>query len=1509
MRRATLSTLLALGLLASTSPAWAQQPIPSSAEVFFGIDKATNGAYTSVPPNGNAAAARSAFNSNIRSQTLGVESFEEPDFTAGNATFTNVDVVFAGSGNSATTREDVPADLTGSEANQFQISDDNAFNLFATEGVQYLESGKSTVVVSFDPDAPVSAFGFYGTDFGEGQTQTIFLTLTDTDGVVYETSFPDVKGPSGGVLFLGFTDQEKRYATVEVRANADGEIFGFDSFLIADVNQITGIEYADGSGSAVEGETVRLLIRLDDQAFPNGGTVDVVLGGGTGDASDLSGYTTVRATVAPGDNLVAVPLRLAEDGVADDGETFVFSLAGGTGGFAGRDGEAFTLTVGDPLPVVAQSFAPAPAVEGAPTTYTFTVDNTGNGRTQSGLAFSTTLPSGLVVAGPSNAATSCGPGSVSASGRDVDFSGGAVSPGATCTVTVDVVAAAAGEVTTPPVFLDTDRGPVQAEGTTLTVVRGVSLSADATDAAEGGVVRLTATLTSPAQGGETVEVALVAAGTTGQAGDLTAGGASPYTTQTLTFDPNQTTASVDVTVDDDGETEGAESFRFALQNAQGAAPAGPSTVDLTVAASGPRAAFVATGGADPAQTDNGATVSVDAVEGDRVTLTVRLSDGAAGGESVDVVFVTGAPTTGQAADLGGYVTETVTFAAGETEKTVTVPVTADGTAEPEELVRLALQNAQGGLTLGGAGAFDLTIAESFAGASFAAATAAVEEGSDLTVTLQLSAPAQGTQTVDVVLASGAADFGGFERQTVSFADGEDTAQITVPVTADQQAETEETFQFTLDGLVDPSGQQTLDVTVAASNATAAFARASASAVEGDEVTVTVALTSPALGGEAVDVALASGDPADLEGFTTRRVTFAAGDESASFVVPVTEDGQADRDEAFTFELQNPTRLDLGTPSTFDLAVDQTGSFLSFDAVQSVAGEGAGSYAIALSLSEGLDSPATVTITLASGDPADLGGFTTRTVEIPAGATSLVIDVPITDDAAREGDESFSFVLSDARGNEPTGISLDRSAFSLVVVDNDGADGPGGGGATGAPVVVTAPPRDANDDGVEDGGPQYLAVPVSGLTAADMSRAAAGDGPPPTVYVLDPATGALVAADPALVLTAGQPVYVDVAPGADLTFSGDAPSGSLSFFPTTARDAGDGRVFVAVGNPGGAPVRLSDLRVRGGALADVVLVFDPATGAFEPVSLGSLGDDEDAIVGYGSVIAQVIPSGDADDVSVTLDLDDADAGLDASASGLAGDRCAPSNGDEVVVCVALGTGGSAPDEKDRVVVRLRRPADDLRGQGRAIDPYDGLDLAAPDSTQLALPGGVDGATALAALSTPFAVDSTVTVPLAVAVPGPGAYTLALTRVVEAFQGQDLEVLLLDGTRDVVLEPSTPYPFTVSMGEDLTDRFALRIGRRRAVATGDRPAPDHVGVPFPNPTAGGAALEVSVSEAQAVRVTVYDALGRRVAVAFDGDVAPGAPARVALGVAGLAPGAYVVRVDGRTVHEARRLTVTR
>ena len=95
----------------------------------------------------------------------------------------------------------------------------------------------------------------------------------------------------------------------------------------------------------------------------------------------------------------------------------------------------------------------------------------------------------------------------------------------------------------------------------------------------------------------------------------------------------------------------------------------------------------------------------------------------------------------------------------------------------------------------------------------------------------------------------------------------------------------------------------------------------------------------------------------------------------------------------------------------------------------------------------------------------------------------------------------------------------------------------------------------------------------------------------------------------------------------------------------------------------------------------------------------------------------------------------------------------------------------------------------------------------------------------------------------------------------------------------------------------------------VASGTEvPTQPSLSAPRPNPTTTGLArLDLALDTPQAVRATLHDALGRTVAVLYEGAAAGTVP--LAVDAAGLAPGVYTVRVAGATVSAVRRLTVAR
>ena len=81
------------------------------------------------------------------------------------------------------------------------------------------------------------------------------------------------------------------------------------------------------------------------------------------------------------------------------------------------------------------------------------------------------------------------------------------------------------------------------------------------------------------------------------------------------------------------------------------------------------------------------------------------------------------------------------------------------------------------------------------------------------------------------------------------------------------------------------------------------------------------------------------------------------------------------------------------------------------------------------------------------------------------------------------------------------------------------------------------------------------------------------------------------------------------------------------------------------------------------------------------------------------------------------------------------------------------------------------------------------------------------------------------------------------------------------------------------------------------------------PYPNPFASRAELAVGVRDSERVRVTVYDVLGRSLAVLLDESLDAGAVRYLTIDPAGLADGVYVVLIEGEDVATARLVTLRR
>ena len=201
-----------------------------------------------------------------------------------------------------------------------------------------------------------------------------------------------------------------------------------------------------------------------------------------------------------------------------------------------------------------------------------------------------------------------------------------------------------------------------------------------------------------------------------------------------------------------------------------------------------------------------AATSADKVEGQSgttgFTFTVTRNTGV-GTASVNWALQHGTTT---AADFTGATSGTVTFAAGETSKVITLGVVGDTAIESDETFSVVLSGAVGaGLTTATAAGRILNDDYSGATLSIAATSAIGAEGQSgsrpYTFTVTRS-NGSGTASVNwgvTHVTTTAADFTGATSGTITFAVGETSKVITVNVLGDTTAEGDETFSVGLSG--------------------------------------------------------------------------------------------------------------------------------------------------------------------------------------------------------------------------------------------------------------------------------------------------------------------------------------------------------------------------------------------------------------------------------------------------------------------------------------------------------------------------------------------------------------------------------------------------------------------------------------------------------------------------------------------------------------------------------------
>ena len=460
-------------------------------------------------------------------------------------------------------------------------------------------------------------------------------------------------------------------------------------------------------------------------------------------------------------------------------------------------------------------------------------------------------------------------------------------------------------------------------------------------------------------------------------------------------------------------------------------------------------------------------VTVDEDAGS-ATHTVELTPASTGTVTVDYA------TRDHGAKAGEDYTATsgtLTFTAGQTSKTITVPILNDDAYEAPgltgEIFFIDLSNPTGA-TLPDPPLTGVIIDSEEAVPTASMADVTVDEGAGtMTLTLRLSHPSQkdityftreddvtGTATEgedydDFLLETGriaeSTVPGGSLSQTFDITivdDGVDEPDETIIIVWQKSTSDKVTPEFfTFTGTIVPEPLPALSFVP--------------SEVTVDEdagpATLTVELTPASTGTVTVDYATRDSFAKAGEDYTATSgtLTFAAGQTSKTFTVPITDDDVYENNEAFFVDLSNPTGATLPDPPFAAVRIDSGEAAPTASMADVTVDEGAGTMTLTLRLSHPSDAEIAyftiydediATGTATEGEDYDdflLGppGRTAR-ITVPAGDLSQTFDITLVDDGVDEPDETI--VIEWIR-NSNDDATPDFITFTGTITDNDTAD--------------------------------------------------------------------------------------------------------------------------------------------------------------------------------------------------------------------------------------------------------------------------------------------------------------------------------------------------------------------------------------------------------------------------------------------------------------------------------------
>ncbi len=456
-------------------------------------------------------------------------------------------------------------------------------------------------------------------------------------------------------------------------------------------------------------------------------------------------------------------------------------------------------------------------------------------------------------------------------------------------------------------------------------------------------------------------------------------------------------------------------------------------------------------------------------ETNNATITLVRQQGSLGAVSVTLTLTNGMATAPADYDNNNI---TVNFAEGETSKTVTIPIVNDSLYESNETVNLTLSNPTNGASLGTQKTATLTIIDNDAlpgSLAFSSANYLVNENGSIinAVTITRTGGSDGQVSATLNLANGTAtapeDYSN-SPITITFASGETSKIVNIPIVNDTLVELDETINLTLSN---PTGGAILGTRQSAvltllnddlpPSGKISFNSGSYTVNEDATANITIVRTEASDREVSVTLNLTDGTASAGSDYNSSTITvnFAPGEISKVISIPIVNDSLAEPVETINLSLSNPTgNASLGTQNSAILSITDDDIQLNFSAANYTvredgtavtqilltrSGKSSGVVGATISFIDGTAKGCTCAASSVNNDFYN-GTFT---ISLGEGENSKIIPVEsaslggtgairIRNDSKIEGNETFTLNLI----NPTNGATIGNRGSAIVTILDD-----------------------------------------------------------------------------------------------------------------------------------------------------------------------------------------------------------------------------------------------------------------------------------------------------------------------------------------------------------------------------------------------------------------------------------------------------------------------------------------